>query len=103
MRAYLHAQHYGNVTRKRFFRRSHHPRSLAGELREREPVVRWTAGDNTGRIFKLVSLRAQKPTILAFVRNFCVWEKLGDESAPSPNIKLEIGHIVFVASITAKK
>jgi hypothetical protein len=74
MRAYLHAQHYGNVTRKRFFRPSRHSRSLSGEMRELEPVVRWTAGDNTGQIFQVGFAEHKEATILAFVRNFCVWK-----------------------------
>ena len=32
------------------------------------------------QIFKLVSLSAKEATILAFVRNFCVWKKPGNES-----------------------
>ena len=55
------------------------------------------------QIFKLLSLTSKKVRILVFVRNFYVWGKLGDESAPSPNIELVIGHVLFVASITAKK
>jgi hypothetical protein len=53
---------------------------VAGDLRELEPVVRWKVGDKTGRIFKLLSSRAKKATVLAFVRNFCVWKKPGNES-----------------------
>jgi len=63
MRAYLHAQHYGNVTRKRFSSSRHVDHSLV-ILHELEPVVRWTAGDNTGQISQVAFVESTEATSL---------------------------------------